>query len=439
MENAHSSAYGSIKNNGKSIEVKSVYIAPPSPTLKINQVMDAEEANGKEIYRLGFGGSPLPPCKELVDAYREHLWQTSYPEIQGMLKCRQGIAKFYKKNFSINFDAEDIFVFPGSKEAIFQILSILEGPLLLPAPSWVSYAPQAKMIGKEVYWIETQQGNDYKLTPSALKKTSELIEDKQKILILNSPNNPVGYVYTKEELTELASVCKEENILVIFDGIYAHPKDFEDSPFTSMYSIYPEGCFFSGGLSKIFSCGGWRFGFIALPQNISSSKLKSALTYKMSETVSGVNLPLQYAAVSAYEANESILAYLIKVNNIYRHITRYMWKRLTDSGLNCPKPYGAFYLFLSFDNFAASLSKHGIHDSVSLTERLRSLGIFALPGVNFGLSPSNLAIRISCTDFDGKKVLEASEGSSLDNNFIHDYTPCIKRACDAFESFLSGL
>ena len=438
MDSIGSSFNESIKNNGVLSQVKTAYIAPPSPTLEINQDMELMSASGNAIYRLGFGGSPLPPCGELVKAYSENLWSTSYPPIQGLYECRESIASFYQSQFSLDFQPEGIFVFPGSKEAIFQILSILEGPLLLPAPSWVSYAPQARMTGKEVHWIETKQENAYKLTPTALQATSQKLSKGQKILILNSPNNPVGHVYTEIELRSLAEVCKEENILVIFDAIYAHPRDFDAQVFKSMYEFYPEGCFFTGGLSKIFSCGGWRFGFVVLPQS-DSSRLASALTYKMSETISGVNLPLQHAAIKAYQCNEVVETYLNNVNRIYGFVTNYMRDRLIEMGLSCPKPSGAFYVFPSFDNFKNQLLEKQIHNSVDLAKFLKSMGIFVLPGLNFGLSKEELAIRISCTDFDGNDVFNELQDRTLEQISLKKFFPKIEGACDQLNSFLQSL
>ena len=205
-----------------------------------------------------------------------------------------------------------------------------------------------------------------------------------------------------------------------------------------MYHLDPEGTFFTGGLSKSFSCGGWRFGFVVTPKHQSSGNLAKALKFKMSETISGVNVPLQEAAKTAYSQSTEISSYLASVQEIFKTATRYMYQRFLAMGLHCPKPMGGFYVFPSFKPYEKKLKNIGCSNSDELCRRLMNIGFFVLSGSNFGIDPSELSFRVACVDFDGQEVFTMFEKDHGDGFTFEHHMPHLQFACDALEEFIGA-
>ncbi|RME15306.1 MAG: aminotransferase class I/II-fold pyridoxal phosphate-dependent enzyme [Bdellovibrio sp.] len=411
--------------------------AKESPTLLINQKVLNLRQKGKDIYHFGFGQSPFLPPPQLQEELKNNSHHNEYLPTKGLLALREKISKFLKQHFKYNFDPDHILIGPGSKEMLFQALFALEGPLFIPAPSWVSYGPQASFCNKEVHILPTSIENGYKLKKEVLEKACKrFYKQQQKILIINSPNNPSGAVYHKEEILPLVEVCREHNILVISDEIYALV-NFSSDKKQGFPTYYPEGSLLTSGLSKSHSAGGYRLGFIALPPQLSS--LADALTSLMSETFSSVAAPIQYASCVAYE--KSALDYTQKCTLIHKVCAQYLHQRLQKMGLLCPKPEGGFYLFPSFSSYKEKLKKRGIQSSTELSlYLLEKHSVALLPGSAFYMPEESFTCRMSTVDYDGPKVFKAAQDTkTLSEAFVEEQAPHLKKGCDAIESFLSQL
>ncbi len=427
-----------------SLQIQKKFVRPPSPTLAVHQDMSQKIKRSEEVFALGFGGNPLPPPEVLTKAYESHIHKNYYPPVAGIPELQESLCGYLKKHYNLNISPDGVFIFPGSKEALYQTLQVLQGDLLLPQGSWVSYEPQGGILGKKVHWLPTSFADDYKLVSKVLETGCLSLGSEQKLLILNSPNNPISHVYNIQELKRIAEVCDRQNVITIFDSIYGHPKDYDGHEYKTLAHICPHRTLLTGGLSKVFSGGGWRLGFLAVPSELDpKGDLKRSLSFLMSETISGVNVPLQFAAARAYQGGDEIEKYLEVTKNIFTLATRYMWQRLTAMGLNCSKPQGGFYVFPNFKPYRDLLNKKGIFTAKSLNHLLRQKNIYVLCGEDFGVPGSELAFRMAAVDFDGPWVYkQVSENPSLTKDIIwgaNHLMPKLVKACDRIEELLGSL
>jgi aspartate/methionine/tyrosine aminotransferase len=374
-----------------------------SATLAINQKAKAMRASGADIAHFGFGESPFPVHSKLIAALANNARQKSYLPGLGLPALRENIAAFYEKHAGYHFDSKRIAVGPGSKELIFDLLYLLQGPLILPAPCWVSYAPQAALLNKEVVFAPAD--SSLKLSPAALSAALDKADAAQSILILNSPNNPTGQVFADKELEEIAKVCRARDVIVIADEIYAQT-DYAKSLSAGIGAHCPERVIVTGGLSKAYSAGGWRVGFAAAcDENL--QEVFDALATVISETFSCVCAPAQSAACVAYSDDEEINQYVRDCARIHGAIVNFAAAELRKGGLRCLDAGGGFYLFPDFDSFAAKLKARNINSAAQLAECLLSEArVAALPGEDFSVRDS-YALRLAMVDYDGAEVYRA--------------------------------
>jgi len=304
---------------------------------------------------------------------------------------------------------ENIIITPGSKEGMFLMHQAFNGDIILPAPSWVSYEPQANISSNKVHWIQTTADNNWFPTAKELEKKIKSIKNKNIILILNSPNNPSGT--TCNNLKELSLVAKKYKIIVLSDEIYTDLKF--DNKYESISSYYPEGTCITGGLSKWCGAGGWRLGFFAAPKQL--TKLINGLKVLASETFSTVNSPIQYAAVEAYTGNYE--NYKLKTSNILKSVGNYVYKNLKSNKVLINPSQGGFYLMPEFIN------KKYKSSSDMCVAILKETGVALLPGSAFGFNPNKMLARLSFTDFDGSAFLNGVTNSKITDQDVQNFAP----------------
>ena len=402
----------------KDLTKKSILKLKQSSTLVINEKCKKLINQGKKVYQFGFGQSPFPVPETIVTALKNNAHRKEYLPIQGLGKLRKSISKDLEKKIGINYPKENIVITPGSKEAMLLLHVAFNGEIILSAPSWVSYEPQAIIGRNKVHWIHTSRENNWFPTANQLEKKIKSIKKKNLIFILNSPNNPSGTIC--KNLKELAAVAKKYNLIVLSDEIYT------DLTFCNKYEsisqYYPEKTFISGGLSKWCGAGGWRVGFFAAPNQL--SELLENIKTLASESYSTVNSPAQFAAVEAYEGDFS--EYKAKTLNILRSVGNYVYNNLKSNKVLINSPQGAFYLMPEF------LNKR-FKTSTELCERiLDETGVAMLPASDFGFSPKKMLTRLCYIDFDGTEFLKAPiNGKVLDDKIIEKYAPnvveCVKK------------
>jgi aspartate aminotransferase len=406
-----------------------------SATLFINQLALKLRREGQDVCHLGFGESPFPVPEPMQAALRENAERKQYISGSGLAELRQAVAGFCKSEFGYNYSFENIFIGPGSKELIFQLVYLLEGPLMVPAPSWVSYGPQAKIRSKTFIPINTNIKNGYRLQSAELDKTCAGLESPQKILILNNPSNPTGSVHTPDELSALAEVCRKHGVIVISDEIYALT-NFGKIPFEGIAKYYPEGTITTSGVSKAFSAGGWRLGFAMIPNELSA--ITRPLSAFVSETFSCVSAPIQYAVLPGFENYESVRNHVELCRDIHGAAGKFLHKRFTEIGLNCPEPQGAFYLFPDFENFKDMLTSRGINSSEELSKRLlEEIGVALLPGSDFYMPADFMGVRVASVDYDGAQLMQDFPPSgNASPEMCSSLFPRLADACERLEKWL---
>ena len=376
-----------------------------SPTLQINQRVNDLRKEGRQVIHLGFGQSPFPVPEPVRNALREHAGNNRYLPSQGLTECRASAADYLGWRFGHDAAPDRILVGPWSKELLFHALFALQGDLILPAPSWVSYAPQARLLGKKVVWAQTDPARGYRMTDADIERACKKSRSSQKILILNSPGNPTGVVYTARELKGIAAVARRHNVVVISDEIYAEIT-FTRRPYTSVARFCPERTIITTGLSKGFCAGGHRLGIALLPKTM--EKVVASLVNMASETFSCVSAPVQHAAVIAFSRDKGVRSHVEDTVAIHKTAGEYLRRGLTRIGLRCPKPEGAFYLFPDFSPFSRALRRNDIRTDAALcADMLGKSGVAMLPGSACGTPRNQLAVRISTVDYDGAAVLRA--------------------------------
>ena len=370
----------------------------PSDTLTINQLFLSRQEKGLETYRFGFGQSPFPVPEIVQEALRQNAYQKDYLPVNGLSDLRQAVADHTNDLLDGGFGADEVFIGPGSKELIYLIQMVLEGPLIIPSPSWVSYIPQALISNKEIIQVNTPR-ETWNIEAKELGKTLLNRGVRKGILLLNYPNNPTGRTYSDLELKSLAEVARKHELLVISDEIYGL-LNFSGE-YRSIARYYPEATIITSGLSKWCGAGGWRLGTAIIPSNL--SPLYNALCTTASETFSAVSAPIQYAACVAFQPSQEIDEYLQASIQILRRVSNYCHRILSLNEIPTLKSQGGFYLFPDLTKVLA----HKYSNSSQLCERiLEETGVALLPGIAFGRPKSELTFRLSYVDFDGVKALK---------------------------------
>jgi aspartate/methionine/tyrosine aminotransferase len=390
-----------MDNRNKTLEIQPRIAAlRPSDTLTINELSHQLEKQGSTVYKFGFGQSPFPVPSLIQETLKKNTHQKDYLPVQGLRILREKMAVHTNRLMQNEmYDSDNIFIGPGSKELIYLAQLAIDAPLLLPNPSWVSYAPQAKIIGKEIHWIPTQS-NHWKLQAEGLENYLTQHGIRNGILVLNYPNNPTGQSFSATELKALAVVCRQYGIIVISDEIYGL-LTFEDH-YHSIASYYPEGTLITTGLSKWAGAGGWRLGAMIVPAEL--KLVYQAMKALASETFSAVSAPIQYAAVTAYEEHNSLKKYLNGSREILKRIGDYCYQELRAGGVEVKPACGGFYLFPNFTNLCEEADSVGFCRQV-----LQETGVALLPGSSFGRPSNELTARLCFVDFDGAQALKHVE------------------------------
>jgi len=392
-----------------------------SATIAINDRSRELKEQGKVIYRLGLGQSPFPIPVPVVDALKLHAHEKDYLPAAGLPALREAVAEYHRRENGVERGPENVLIGPGSKELMFLLQLVYYGELIVPTPCWVSYVPQAQIIGRTVSLIHTSIAEHCRMTTERVRQHCERENDdyRPRILVLNYPNNPVGCSYGEKELTELADVARKFQVILLSDEIYGQLH--HQGAHISIARYYPEGTIISSGLSKWCGAGGWRLGTFTFPPDL--DWLLDKMAAVASETYTSVCAPIQYAAVRAFRGGVRIERYLWHVRRILRTLGNQCHRILVEAGLHVPPPVGGFYLFLDFRPYAQRLAARGITDGPTLCDRLLvDTGVALLPGEVFGRPTEELSARLAYVDFDGNRALAASETIPIEDPLPDDFT-----------------
>tara|TARA_B100000029_G_C17598588_1_gene965020 strand:+ start:2871 stop:4097 length:1227 start_codon:yes stop_codon:yes gene_type:complete len=393
-----------LKDNIKNLKLSS--------TLKINEISRQLEEKGKKVFKFGFGQSPFQVPTDIVNELKNNAHQNKYLATQGLEDLRRSVAKYTSNKKNYDYRPDNVVIGPGSKELMFLLNVAFDGEIILPVPSWVSYAPQAIIGRNQIQMLQTKRENNWFPTGSKIEEI--ILKDKKKnyLLFLNSPNNPSGQIC--KNLEEINEVVNKYNLIILSDEIYSE-LSFIDN-YKSISNYCPEKTIISTGLSKWCGAGGWRLGYFIIPENLKI--IKDALNVLASETFSAVSAPIQYAAIQAYEGNHE--NYIKSSRNILEAVGNYVYDNLNSNKVLLNKPQGGFYLMPEFNSKKFNSSSEMCNDIIEKT------GVALLPGSDFGFDKKKLIVRLSFTDFDGNNFMKESEKNfNIDNERIKKFAPKI--------------
>jgi aspartate aminotransferase len=358
----------------------------PSSTLAITAKAKELKAQGKDVIGLGAGEPDFNTPQHIIDAAVKSMNEgfTKYTPSGGLPELKKEIASKLKRDQGLDYKPNEIIVTNGAKHGLYTLFQVLlneDDEVIIPIPYWVSYPEQVKLAGGNPVYVEGFEHNQFKITPEQLKGK---ISSKTRAVIINSPSNPTGMVYTKEELKALGDVCLEKGILIISDEIY-EKLIYGNTLHVSIAEISEElkqQTIIINGVSKSHSMTGWRIGYAA-----GNSKIINAMTDLASHSTSNPTTPAQYATIAAYSESQEAVEMMRKA---FEERLEIIHAKLNEiPGFSCVKPQGAFYLFPNAKE-AASLS--GCKDVDEFAQvLLTEANVAVVPGSGFG-APDNLRL-----------------------------------------------
>jgi len=364
----------------------------PSLTLAIDSKAKAMRAEGIDVCGFGAGEPDFDTPEHIKEAAIKALQEgfTKYTPSAGLPELRTAISEKYAKDNSLDYKPNQVIVSNGAKQSCYNaILACCEpgDEVIIPAPYWLSYPDMVKLVGAEPVIVQTKASNSYKMTAEEFENA---MTPRTKMVIINSPGNPTGSVYTREELEALVEVALTEDIFILADEIY-EKLIYDDAQHVSVASLSKEAYDLTitvNGFSKAYAMTGWRLGYLGAPEEI--AKVIDSL---QSHSTSGPNSFAQKGAVAALKGSQQCVTDMRDEFNVRRE---YMYERLAAiPNLSTVKPLGAFYML-------ADISKFGL-SSTNFADRLLSKAeVAVVPGIAFG---DDKTVRLSyATDLETIKT-----------------------------------
>ncbi|HUT19563.1 MAG TPA: pyridoxal phosphate-dependent aminotransferase [Anaerolineae bacterium] len=353
-----------------------------SATMAISTRAKAMQTAGENVIALAAGEPDFVTPQHIRDAAKAALDEgfTYYTPAAGIPELRAAWAEKVGRERGVTYTADQVIVTAGGKQAVYNTVYALAGAkdeVIIPAPYWVSYTEQAKAVGAMPVVVQTRAEDGFKLSPQALR---EAITERTRLLILCSPSNPSGAVYSRDELTALAEVLVQHQVPVLSDEVYDALVYGE--PFASIASlgreIY-ELTVIAGAVSKAYAMTGWRIGFAAGPRSVIA-----AAGRLQSHSTSGANSIAQKAALAAITGDQSSVE---EMRQAFDRRRQYMLGRLRAmEGISCPEPLGAFYTFPRISAFyGRTFDGEPLDGSMAFcTALLEHAKLALVPGVAFG-------------------------------------------------------
>jgi len=365
---------------------KRVASLTPSATLAITAKAKELKAAGHDVIGLGAGEPDFNTPQHILEAAIKAMNEghTKYTPSGGLPALKTEIIKKFARDQGLDYEPAEVIVCVGAKHALYTLFQVLldEGDeVIIPTPYWVSYPEQVKLAGGVPVYIDGLEQNDFKITPEQLKQA---ITPRTKAVIINSPSNPTGMIYTAEELKALGEVCLTHGVLIVSDEIY-EKLIYGGAKHVSIAELSPElkaQTVIINGVSKSHSMTGWRIGYAAGPKDIIK-----AMTDLASHSTSNPTSIAQYAAIAAYSGPQEPVeqmrqAFEQRLNIIYDKLVQI-------PGFTCVKPQGAFYLFPNAREAAAMAGCRTVDEFVAAL--LEEAKVALVPGSGFG-APDNVRL-----------------------------------------------
>ncbi|OOE10607.1 pyridoxal phosphate-dependent aminotransferase [Fictibacillus arsenicus] len=365
---------------------KRVEALTPSTTLAITAKANALKAEGHNVIGLGAGEPDFNTPIHIIEAAYQSMKEghTKYTASGGLLSLKKAITNKLKEDQGLTYETSEIIVSTGAKHSLYSLFQAIidEGDeVIIPIPYWVSYPEQVKLAGGVPVYVEGKEENQFKITADDLKTS---ITKQTKALVLNSPSNPTGSLYTADELKAIGEVCLQEDVLIISDEIY-EKLIYGGAKHTSIAELSPElkeQTIIINGLSKSHAMTGWRIGFAA-----GNAKIIKAMTNLDSHSTSNPTTISQHGALAAYNGTQEPVeemrqAFEERMNKVYERL-------ITLPGISCVKPNGAFYLFPNAKEAVKNTGFSTVDEWVEAI--LEEEKVALVPGSGFG-APDNVRL-----------------------------------------------
>ncbi len=358
----------------------------PSSTLAITAKAKELKDAGKDVIGLGAGEPDFNTPQHIIDAAVKSMndGHTKYTATAGLPALKKEITEKFRRDQGLDYNPSEIIVTNGAKHALYTLFQVIldEGDeVIIPIPYWVSYPEQVKLAGGVPVYVEGLEENEFKISPEQLAST---VTARTKAVIINSPSNPTGVIYTEEELKALGRVCLDKNLIIISDEIY-EKLIYGNNKHVSIAQLSPElkeNTIIINGVSKSHSMTGWRIGYAAGNQTIIK-----AMTNLASHSTSNPTTPSQYGAIAAYSGSQDAVEEMRKA--FEERLTIIYDKLVAIPGFECVKPQGAFYLFPNAKK-AAELTGFETVDAFA-ESILEEANVAVVPGSGFG-APNNIRL-----------------------------------------------
>lgn len=358
----------------------------PSTTLAITAKANELKAQGVDIIGLGAGEPDYnTPDNILQAAYRSMMeGKTKYTPAGGLPALKEAIIEKLKRDQQLAYAPTEVMVGVGAKHVLYTLFQVLldkGDEVIIPIPYWVSYPEQVKLAEGVPVYIEATASQNYKISPQQLR---EAITDRTKAVMINTPSNPTGMIYSKEELQALAEVCREKDILIISDEIY-EKLIYGGTEHVSIATLSEDAktrTIIVNGVSKSHSMTGWRIGYAA-----GDSKLIKAMTNLASHSTSNPTTTSQYAAIEAYNGPQGAVE---EMRQAFEGRLEAVFPKLEAiPGFNVIRPQGAFYLLPDVSEAAEKTGFASVDEFVEAL--LTEANVAVIPGSSFG-APSTIRL-----------------------------------------------
>jgi aspartate aminotransferase len=363
--------------------------------LAINERMQDRHATGVGAgdLRLGFGEAGLPVLPEIADLLARASRANGYGPVAGSLAARRAAAGWFTRR-DLPTDPGQIVLGPGSKALLYALVAALPGAVVLPTPSWVSYAAQAALAGKRVVRVPVPEGcggiPDPDLLDDALRDDPEA-----GILVLTIPDNPTGTVAGAAAVGRVCAVAARHGLVVVSDEIY-RDLAYEPEAVVSPARFVSERCFVTTGLSKSLALGGWRIGCARFPASDLGERVRAEVLGLASEVWSSIARPMLDVVAHVMDEPPEVTAYVGAGRRLHRQVSLAVHRELTAAGASTRPPGAAFYLYPDFCARREVLARRGVTTGAELARHLLDEhGVGVLPGEVFGDDPAALRFRVA--------------------------------------------
>ena len=356
----------------------------PSITLSITAKANELKKQGVDVVSFGAGEPDFNTPENIINAAIKAMkdGKTKYTPAGGILELKETICKKFKKDNNLDYKPSQITISTGAKQCLANAFMAILNPgdeVLIPIPYWVSYPELVKLADGVPVFVETKKENNYKYTVEDLEKA---VTDKTKAILINSPNNPTGTIYNKDELIKIAEFAKKHNLLIVSDEIY-EKLIYDGKKHVSIASLNEDAfnrTLVINGVSKTYAMTGWRLGYIA-----ASEEITKIMTSIQSHMTSNVNTITQYATIEALNGPVEELKNMVSE---FENRRNFMVDKLSKiSGVSIIKPSGAFYIMVDISDYFNTVFKgQKIENSLDFAKvLLDEEKVAVIPGAGFGL------------------------------------------------------